>query len=157
MATHSSILAWEMPWTEGSWWTAVHGITKSQAQLNTQAHTDSYFRLCLMIKTLTLFLRYKYVYLRFCGQFSLGSVFLNLLQRSLWAWSIIQVDFTNISYLILKVINLYVIFICISFRTDLVYNNLNSIWQILLHNSIKLCNNDSCFKLISRLMHISKE
>jgi len=45
--------------------------------------THSYFRLYLMIKTLTLFLRHKYVYLKFCSQFSLGSVFLNLLQRSL--------------------------------------------------------------------------
>ena len=27
MAIHSSILAWEIPWTEG-WWTAVHGVKK---------------------------------------------------------------------------------------------------------------------------------
>ena len=27
MATHSSILAWEIPWT-GAWKTAVHGVTK---------------------------------------------------------------------------------------------------------------------------------
>ena len=31
MATHSSILAWEIPWTEGAWWATVHGVTKSQA------------------------------------------------------------------------------------------------------------------------------
>ena len=30
MATHSSIFAWRIPWTED----AVHGITKSQARLN---------------------------------------------------------------------------------------------------------------------------
>ena len=28
MATHSSILAWEIPWTEGAWWVIVHGVTK---------------------------------------------------------------------------------------------------------------------------------
>ena len=27
-ATHSSILAWEIPWTEGAWWATVHGVTK---------------------------------------------------------------------------------------------------------------------------------
>ena len=33
MATHSSILAWRIPWTEGAWWTTVHGVTKSRTQL----------------------------------------------------------------------------------------------------------------------------
>ena len=28
MATHSSILAWKIPWT-GAWWAAVHGMAKS--------------------------------------------------------------------------------------------------------------------------------
>ena len=27
-ATHSSILAWSIPWT-GAWWATVHGIAKS--------------------------------------------------------------------------------------------------------------------------------
>ena len=27
-ATHSSILAWEIPWTEGAWWAIVHRVTK---------------------------------------------------------------------------------------------------------------------------------
>ena len=27
MATHSSILAWKIPWT-GAWWAAVHGVSK---------------------------------------------------------------------------------------------------------------------------------
>ena len=31
MATHSSILAWRIPW-RGAWWTTVHGVTKSQTQ-----------------------------------------------------------------------------------------------------------------------------
>jgi len=30
MATHSSILVWRIPWTEGAWWATVHGVTKSQ-------------------------------------------------------------------------------------------------------------------------------
>ena len=28
MAAHSSIFAWEIPWTEGAWWATVHGIAK---------------------------------------------------------------------------------------------------------------------------------
>ena len=27
-ATHSSILAWEIPWTEGAWWAIVNGATE---------------------------------------------------------------------------------------------------------------------------------
>ena len=34
MATHSSILAWEIPWTKRAWWAAVHAVTKSQTQLS---------------------------------------------------------------------------------------------------------------------------
>ena len=30
VATHSSILAWEIPWTEGAWWATVHGVAKGQ-------------------------------------------------------------------------------------------------------------------------------
>ena len=33
MATHSSILAWEIPWTAGAWWAIVHGVAKSRTQL----------------------------------------------------------------------------------------------------------------------------
>ena len=29
MTIHSSILAWEIPWTRGAWWAKVHGVTKS--------------------------------------------------------------------------------------------------------------------------------
>ena len=32
MATHSSILAWRVPWSEG-WWASVHSVTKSQTRL----------------------------------------------------------------------------------------------------------------------------
>ena len=34
MATHSSTLAWKIPWTRGAWWAIVHGVAKSQTQLN---------------------------------------------------------------------------------------------------------------------------
>ena len=30
MATHSSILAWRIPWTRGAWWATVHEVAKSQ-------------------------------------------------------------------------------------------------------------------------------
>ena len=34
MATHSSILlAWRIPMDRGTWWAAVHGVTKSWTQL----------------------------------------------------------------------------------------------------------------------------
>jgi len=28
MATHCSILAWKIPWTEEPWWATVHGVAK---------------------------------------------------------------------------------------------------------------------------------
>ena len=28
MATHSSILAWKIPWKEGAWQATVHGVAK---------------------------------------------------------------------------------------------------------------------------------
>ena len=33
MTTHSSILAWEMPWTEEPGGLLVHGVTKSRTRL----------------------------------------------------------------------------------------------------------------------------
>ena len=30
MATHSSILAWRIPWTRRAWWGTVHGVTKGR-------------------------------------------------------------------------------------------------------------------------------
>ena len=35
MATHSSILAWEIPWTEESGGLQVSGVTKSRTRLHT--------------------------------------------------------------------------------------------------------------------------
>ena len=34
MASHSSTLAWKIPWTEEAWWAAVHGVTKSRTWLS---------------------------------------------------------------------------------------------------------------------------
>ena len=28
MASHSSVLAWETPWTEEPWWDTVHGVAE---------------------------------------------------------------------------------------------------------------------------------
>ena len=28
MATHTSILAWEVPWIRGAWWATIHGVTE---------------------------------------------------------------------------------------------------------------------------------
>ena len=41
MATHSSLLAWRIPWTEGAWQATVHGVTKSQIGLS-DFHFHSY-------------------------------------------------------------------------------------------------------------------
>ena len=38
MATHSSILAWEIPWTEDLGWATIHGVTKSWTQVSMHAH-----------------------------------------------------------------------------------------------------------------------
>ena len=35
MATHSSILAWKIPWTEERAGSTVHGVAKSRTQLST--------------------------------------------------------------------------------------------------------------------------
>ena len=45
MATHSSILAWRIPWTErGAWQAWVHGVVKSWTQLsNSHTHTHTQF------------------------------------------------------------------------------------------------------------------
>ena len=38
MATHSSILPWKIPWIEEPGRATVHGVAKSQTQLNTYTH-----------------------------------------------------------------------------------------------------------------------
>ena len=34
MVTHSSILAWKIPWTGEPWWATVHGVAKSRTRQN---------------------------------------------------------------------------------------------------------------------------
>ena len=41
MATHSSVLAWEIPWTEETGGPKVHGVSESQTQLSTHTHTHT--------------------------------------------------------------------------------------------------------------------
>ena len=43
MATHSSIRAWRIPWTEEAWWATVHSVSKSdttEAIQHTCTHKD---------------------------------------------------------------------------------------------------------------------
>ena len=40
MATHSSILAWKISWTEKPGRITVHGVAKSQTQLSDTARSD---------------------------------------------------------------------------------------------------------------------
>ena len=42
MATHSSILAWKIPWTEESGGLLVHGVTKSWTWLSAHTHTHTH-------------------------------------------------------------------------------------------------------------------
>ena len=39
MATHSSILAWNIPMDRGAWQATVHGVAQSQTRLSAHAHT----------------------------------------------------------------------------------------------------------------------
>jgi len=34
MATHSSTLAWKIPWAGGAWWAAVHGVAEGWTRLS---------------------------------------------------------------------------------------------------------------------------
>ena len=40
MVTHSSILAWEIPWTEGAWRATVHEVTK-ESDTTKQLNNDN--------------------------------------------------------------------------------------------------------------------
>ena len=45
LTTHSSNLAWRIPWTEGAWQATVRSVTKSQRglkQLRTHTHTHTH-------------------------------------------------------------------------------------------------------------------
>ena len=55
MATHSSILVWEIPWTEEPGGATVLGLAKSQTGLSMYANTCAYTHthtLCVGIKLL---------------------------------------------------------------------------------------------------------
>ena len=45
MATHSSILAWRIPWTEESGGLQSMGVTKSQLDITEHTHRDLYIGL----------------------------------------------------------------------------------------------------------------
>ena len=52
MATHSIILAWRIPWTRGTWWATVHGVTKSWTrvkQLSMYARRHPDFSSCVIL------------------------------------------------------------------------------------------------------------
>ena len=57
--THSNILAWEIPWTDGAWWAALHGgLKRVQLDLATkqwQQHGTSIFNslreLCIVFRS----------------------------------------------------------------------------------------------------------
>ena len=50
MATHSSILAWKIPWTEEPDGLQINGAAKSQTRLSAWVHVDgSSTALCLML------------------------------------------------------------------------------------------------------------
>ena len=44
MATHSSILAWRIPWTR-AWWAPVHGVAESRTWLERLTHTDMEYKM----------------------------------------------------------------------------------------------------------------
>ena len=46
MVTHSSILAWRIPWTEepGAWRATVPGVAKSQTELLPHTHTHTHIQ-----------------------------------------------------------------------------------------------------------------
>ena len=44
MATHSSTLAWKIPWTTGAWQATIHGVAKSRTRLSDFTSTKSLLR-----------------------------------------------------------------------------------------------------------------
>ena len=48
--THSSILAWGIPWTHGAWQATVHKVAKNQTQLSIAQHSGTVtIRLCFIL------------------------------------------------------------------------------------------------------------
>ena len=56
MAIHSSIPDWEIPWTEGSWWAVVHGVTESETRhdLATKQQQETFKTSSLLSKCFNL-------------------------------------------------------------------------------------------------------
>ena len=48
-ATHSSILAWKIPKDRGTWWAAVHGVSKSWTRLSTKLCGIFFFFLLMFL------------------------------------------------------------------------------------------------------------
>ena len=48
-ATHTSVLVWKIPPTEGAWWSTIHGVTKIQTQLSEYACTCVYINIYLQV------------------------------------------------------------------------------------------------------------
>ena len=77
MSTHSSILAWKIPWTGGAWWATVHKVAKSQTWLSnyqfhfsfTPAASLSFLRMIAKHQSFWMFMEEKK-----CVWFGLSSV-----------------------------------------------------------------------------------
>ena len=48
-ATHTSVLVWEISWTEGAWWSTICGVTENQTQLSEYACTCVYVNIYLQV------------------------------------------------------------------------------------------------------------
>ena len=59
MATHSNILAWEIPWKRSLADYTVHGVTKSQMQLSMHTHAHTHMRSSPKNIYILFFLEYK--------------------------------------------------------------------------------------------------
>ena len=59
MATHSNILAWEIPWKRSLADYTVHGVTKSQMQLSMHTHAHTHMHSSPKNIYILFFLEYK--------------------------------------------------------------------------------------------------
>ena len=72
-AAHISVLVWKIPWTEGAWWSIIHGVTKNQTQLSEHACTHVYITIYLHVCIYQYCLHLYYLLLQFL---SVGCLFL---------------------------------------------------------------------------------
>ena len=68
--THTSILAWEIPWTGGVWWVTVHGVVMRRARLSshTGTHTNTHKLIITQLITYPQVFR-KYIKSIFTGNY----------------------------------------------------------------------------------------